>query len=396
MPYASAKKAWGISDRSGFRYRLKNMRKEWTGALVGPDEYEPKQPQLYPPKTYPDPQALRNPRPEQVETKSKILLILNPFFTSLVDYNVLTVYEAGHGRTTGDRVRFSNAQSFQDFNQATLNRNQGYQITVTTTDEYTITVNAPIYQDANTSQTDDMAKKSVGIGITSASIGLTPHVALLESTQVIAGRSLGDVTGDNNGFVTVRDALDYLNWQAGTNSDAAEVQYIEQTMNPYMYNNFSQYKIYLQKSTIANSRGGGGLVTVETLENDAGSLYVSGVVGATRIGTISVVVGSTVTYTVTVQSVLGTNRYFIDGAQQATLNLSEGNTYIFDWSAATTHPVRFSTVPDGTHNGGVKYETGVVENDAGYTTTITVPVGAPTLYYYCQNHPNMGGQINTP
>jgi len=64
MPYASAKKAWGISDRSGFRYRLASMKKEWTGALVGPDEWDPKQPQLRPPKTYPDPQALRNPRPE--------------------------------------------------------------------------------------------------------------------------------------------------------------------------------------------------------------------------------------------------------------------------------------------------------------------------------------------
>lgn len=65
MVYALGKKAWGISDRSGRRYRLREMRKEWTGALVGPDEYEPKHPQLYPPKTYPDPQALKNPRPEQ-------------------------------------------------------------------------------------------------------------------------------------------------------------------------------------------------------------------------------------------------------------------------------------------------------------------------------------------
>lgn len=62
--YATGKKAWGISDRSGRRYRLREMRKEWTGALVGPDEYEPKHPQLYPPKLYPDPQALKNPRPD--------------------------------------------------------------------------------------------------------------------------------------------------------------------------------------------------------------------------------------------------------------------------------------------------------------------------------------------
>jgi hypothetical protein len=64
MAFASDKNAYGISDRSGFRYRLRDMKKEWTGALVGPDEYEPKHPQLYPPKVGPDPQALRNPRPD--------------------------------------------------------------------------------------------------------------------------------------------------------------------------------------------------------------------------------------------------------------------------------------------------------------------------------------------
>jgi hypothetical protein len=68
MAYASGKHAWGISDRSGRRYRLREMKVEWTGAKVGPDEYEPKHPQLYPPKAYPDPQALRNPRPDKAET----------------------------------------------------------------------------------------------------------------------------------------------------------------------------------------------------------------------------------------------------------------------------------------------------------------------------------------
>lgn len=68
MAFASGKNAWGISDRSGFRYRLRDMKREWTGALVGPDEYEPKHPQLYPPKAGPDPQALRDPRPDQSES----------------------------------------------------------------------------------------------------------------------------------------------------------------------------------------------------------------------------------------------------------------------------------------------------------------------------------------
>jgi len=71
--YASGNKAYGISDRSGFRYRLREMKKEWNGLVVGPDEYEPKHPQLEAPNVGPDPQALRNPRPDQTETSSVFL-----------------------------------------------------------------------------------------------------------------------------------------------------------------------------------------------------------------------------------------------------------------------------------------------------------------------------------
>jgi len=62
--FASGKHAYGLSDRSGFRYRLKDMRKEWTGLLVGKDEYEEKHPQLTPPKVSTDPEAIRNARPD--------------------------------------------------------------------------------------------------------------------------------------------------------------------------------------------------------------------------------------------------------------------------------------------------------------------------------------------
>ena len=65
--YATGKFAYGISDRSGFRYRLRDMRKEWNGLLVGPDEYDPKQPQLGPFRKVSDPEALKNARPDRVE-----------------------------------------------------------------------------------------------------------------------------------------------------------------------------------------------------------------------------------------------------------------------------------------------------------------------------------------
>jgi len=48
---------------------LRDMRKEWNGLLVGKDEWEAKQPQLEPLRARPDPQALRDPRPQQNETE---------------------------------------------------------------------------------------------------------------------------------------------------------------------------------------------------------------------------------------------------------------------------------------------------------------------------------------
>lgn len=67
MAFAKGDKAWGISDRSGFRYRLKELKREWNGLLVGPDEYEEKHPQLRAPRATADPEALRNSRPAERE-----------------------------------------------------------------------------------------------------------------------------------------------------------------------------------------------------------------------------------------------------------------------------------------------------------------------------------------
>jgi len=63
--FASGKNAYAISDRSGFRYRYKDMRREWNGALVGKDEFERKQPQLGPFRKVIDAQALQDARPPQ-------------------------------------------------------------------------------------------------------------------------------------------------------------------------------------------------------------------------------------------------------------------------------------------------------------------------------------------
>ena len=69
MPrYASNKRAYGISDRSGFRYKLRDMRMEWN---------EAKHPQLDPSRIIADPQALRVSRPDSAQEKSSFLVYTN-------------------------------------------------------------------------------------------------------------------------------------------------------------------------------------------------------------------------------------------------------------------------------------------------------------------------------
>ena len=105
-------------------------------------------------------------------------------------------------------------------------------------------------------------------------------------------------------------------------------------------------------------------------------------------------VASTVNYTVTVASYGGSNKFHILGVPQKTLELIEGNTYVFSYPAA--HPFALSTTSDGTHGGGSEYTTGVTRDSSANTLTYVVPTNAPQLYYYCTNHSGMGGTANTP
>ena len=71
MPkFATGKNAYFISDRSGFRYKYKDMRKEWNGSIVGKDEYEPKHEQLGPFTQITEGIALRDARPDRNEPMS--------------------------------------------------------------------------------------------------------------------------------------------------------------------------------------------------------------------------------------------------------------------------------------------------------------------------------------
>ena len=159
----------------------------------------------------------------------------------------------------------------------------------------------------------------------------------------------------------------------------------------------------ITSGTLGAARGGTGKTTSD-LSGQAGKALVVNTAqnGFDLANTSSAEVygfnlgftASTVNYTVTVASYGGGNKFHILGIPQKTLELMEGNTYVFSYPSA--HPFALSTTSDGTHGGGSEYTTGVTRDSSANTLTYVVPTGAPQLYYYCTNHSGMGGTANTP
>jgi hypothetical protein len=130
MAFASGKRAYGICDTCGQRYRLHQLQEQWDGFKTCPECFDPKQPQLEAPPVGADPQALLNPRPDRTEPASQVLLTNNPFLTTQGSA-VITVFEDNHGRSTGDKVRFRNVDAFDGFTTSVIEDPDGYAITVT-------------------------------------------------------------------------------------------------------------------------------------------------------------------------------------------------------------------------------------------------------------------------
>ncbi len=102
---------------------------------------------------------------------------------------------------------------------------------------------------------------------------------------------------------------------------------------------------------------------------------------------------TTHTYAVTVVS----SKFYLNGVEAPNITLVKGDTYVFDQSDSSngTHPLKFSTVQDGTWaGGGTEYTSGITVTGTRGTdgkVTFVVPNNAPSpLYYYCGNHSGMG------
>jgi len=131
--FASGKHALAVSDRSGLVFPYLEMVREWNGAWVHYSEFEPKQPQLNPKPTSADPQALQRARPTRVALPTPAPLNNNPFTTEVG--TTLTVAQTGHGRSTGDAVRFYQVKTpVGGVSLSTFELNTTLATTVTATD----------------------------------------------------------------------------------------------------------------------------------------------------------------------------------------------------------------------------------------------------------------------
>ena len=129
--------------------------------------------------------------------------------------------------------------------------------------------------------------------------------------------------------------------------------------------------------------------------------------GALSIASAPRVYTSSTTHTVTVASKTSGNKYynvgssnafFIDGTETPYIQLTPGQTYVFDQADASNngHPLRFYYDEDKT----TEYSSGVTltgtPGNTGANTTIVVDDDTPArLYYLCQFHSNMGWAIGT-
>ena len=180
--------------------------------------------------------------------------------------------------------------------------------------------------------------------------------------------------------------------------------------------------------TFAPQIGAAGTATASTLvdRDGSGNIWVTQVNGelngtinstttattqsvgdnTTKVATTAFVqanAGDVNTVIITVQTVGGNNYFFIDGTQQGDITILPGFTYRLDQSATTPtpgnsgHPLLLSENPN--NSPSAPFTTGVTTvgtpGSAGAYTQVILEQDAPKLYYYCQNHSGMGGEINS-
>jgi len=246
---------------------------------------------------------------------------------------------------------------------------------------------------ATSSATADSKRVRIASATSTVASGFSANARRIpEGSVLISGGSTTTINTTANG-TRRRIGSATVNAVATTTQSAMRVRTSPQTVNAvatitasgvFMISASATVSVVATSAAICNRvRFGSGVPTA------VASITVLGF--ATRGGIAST--GSTHTNEVTVASVSGANKYFINGVQQEAQFLVEGNTYVFNYPSG--HPLRFSTTSNGTHASGTEYTTGVTHNSSTQST-IVVADETPDLYYYCAVHSGMGGTATTP
>jgi len=253
--FATGKKSYAVSDRSGQRFPYVEMVTEWNGSFVHISEYEPKQPQLEPKLPGNDPQGLLNARPDRVEPAVVVKLPFNPFY-SVSGSSTLLINDPGHGTKIGDSIIIKNPLAGNGFTITTLTTTTGYSITSVNTDTYSINL-------SNTaSGTGFFGGGSISIGPVAVALPENPFVITTGSSTIQVNEpNHGRITGNTVVFSNV-NALNNFNSSSGFTSSVLATS----TGYNITVTNLNNYTFNAASGTATiTSTIGGGSVTAQTI-----------------------------------------------------------------------------------------------------------------------------------
>jgi len=371
--YAKGKKSYAISDRGGQRVRYTQLRTTWDGLRVAPDEWEPKHPQLTPAKNVIDAQQLFKPRSAGQNQEDVVIYIGYSFDPFLPIQERPPVGCPGHGG-----VGLIDSIDFEFYPEAVGQAGTGGIGTVSYETNYSVTGSAGTGAVAGASY-ESYLQYSITVSNPGSGNRYYVDSVLQQQLYLQEGQTYRiDQSDSSNSGHPIR----FSTTDNGTHGGGSE---------------------YTTGVTTSGTPGSSGAYTQITVASGAPKLYYYCTNHSNMGGTSYTPSSGTISLAITVANPGVGNRYYIDtGGPAITVSLTEGTTYRFDQSDSSNsgHPLRFSTTSNGSHGGGSEYTTGVTTSgnpgSSGAYTEITVAVDAPTLYYYCTNHSNMGGQLNTP
>ena len=395
MKYAAGKRAWGICDRSGLRYPLKDLVPQYrngvkTGLLVGRDQVDEDHPQNFIGRARTDDaQALRNPRPETTNGREIALRVsylqgvTGRLTHGVVGFTIDTDADAapaGLSATVGmGDVSVRADQVFSvtgaQIGSATQSVSVGAGVSVEVTpagmglSAVLGTVNAASSLNiipAGLSATVDMGDVSVRadqvFSVTGAQIGsATQSVGADVSVEVTpAGMGLSAVLGTVNAASSLNITPDGIAMSAVQGSSSAH----------------ADADAELAGMGISASMGG-AVAGLEILYN------TSAVTGGGYLGFGLMLNGSYV----------DTGTTFRGPA----ITVVRGNTYRFQHGSSDLYNNRrlfISTTDDGSWGGGSQYTAGWTEDGGNLTRIWTIPASAPdTMYYYSPDGATAGNTI---